>query len=376
MKYLLFFLFIPFFGQAQIVKGIVKEKTSKEGISFLTVAIENSDVYVLTNENGEFQFNLSDIKGKNIIVNNIYFEPFLIKVNDGNFINIELTELSFTLEEMVVYNQPIKRVFEDIISNSEKKIKTNVKMQTYYKEDYFKDGKKYFFADGLVDFCIKNKSTKIDAVVRESRLVDSNTNKQLNEVDLEYSAAIDVNDVMESSMRFKILRKILKDKNYEFVVTSKKARDKTLHTLYIEPKEEANERFLFSGKVVFNESEQLIYELDLKFAEEFKKYNTEINAFILKIKIHDLKRKVKYNFVNGSYYVTYSDVYFDFDVSRNKGKLNERFKGNSEIITLGVENTSNFPAKDQVYTKKQLYKNGNKYSYEFWNDELIKNYVK
>ena len=67
MKNLLLFLLIPFISQAQIVNGIVKDKKSKEGISFLTVAIENSDVYALTNENGEFQFNLSDINGKNII---------------------------------------------------------------------------------------------------------------------------------------------------------------------------------------------------------------------------------------------------------------------------------------------------------------------
>jgi len=376
MRYLLFFLIIPILVQAQIIQGSVKDKYSKEGISYLTVSIENSDVYALTNENGEFQFEFSDIKGKNIIVDNIYFEPFSIKINDEKFINIELTELSFTLEEMVFYDQPIKKVFEDIISNSEKKIKTNVKMETYYKEKYFKNGNKYFFTDGLVDFYIKNKSTKIDPVVRESRLVDSNTNQQLNEVDIEYSAAIDVNEVMESSMRFKILRKILKDKNYEFVVTSKKAGDKTLHTLYIDPKEDADDRFLFSGKVIFNESEQLIYELDLMFAEDFKKYNTEINILIVKVKINDLKRKIKYNFVNGSYYVTYSDIYFDFNVSRNKGKLNERFKGNTEVITLGVESTNVFPTKNEVYKQKYLFKNGNKYSFEFWNDELLKNYIK
>lgn len=376
MKHLLFFLFIPVFVHAQIVKGIVKEKTSKESISFLTVAVENSDVYVLTNENGEFQFNLSDIKGKNIIVDNIYFEPFSIKINDGNFINIELTELGFTLEEMVVYNQPIRKVFEDIISNSEKKMRTNVKMETYYKEDYFQDGKKYFFADGLVDFYVKNKTTKIDPVVRESRLVDSNTNKQLNAVELEYSASVDVNDVMESSMRFKFLRNILKNKLYDFVVTSKKAGDKTLHTLYIEPKDEADERFLFSGKVIFNEEEQLIYDLDFQFAEDFKKYNSEINILIAKINIYDLKRTVKYNQVNGSYYVTYNNVYFDFNVSRNKGRKSERIKGNSEVITLGVESNTNFPAKNEIYKQKYLFKNGNNFSYEFWNDELIKNYIK
>ena len=135
MKNLLLFLLIPFISQAQIVNGIVKDKNSKEGISFLTVAIENSDVYALTNENGEFQFNLSDINEKNIVIDNIYFEPFSMKINDGNYINIELTELSYTLEEMVLYNQPIKKVFEDIISNSEKTLKTNVKINAFYRED-------------------------------------------------------------------------------------------------------------------------------------------------------------------------------------------------------------------------------------------------
>lgn len=376
MKKILLFLLFPALTQAQIVSGVVKDKLSNQTIEFLPIAIENSSDYVLTNENGEFQFNLSDVNGKNIIIDNIYYEPFIQKISNGNNLLIELNPLTYTLEELVVYDKPIKKVFEDIISNSEKKMRTNVKMETYYKEDYYQDGKKYFFADGLVDFYVKNKTTKIDPVVRESRLVDSNTNKQLNTVDLEYSASIDVNDVMESSMRFKFLRNILKDKQYDFVVTSKKAGDKTLHTLYVEPIEGADDRFLFSGKVIFNEAEQLIYDLDFQFAEDFKKNNTEINILIAKINIYDLKRKVKYSEVNGSYYVTYNNIYFDFNVSRNKGRRNERLKGSSEVITLGIENTTTFPAKNEIYKQKYLFKNGNNFSYEFWNDDLIKNYVK
>lgn len=376
MKNLLLFLLIPFISQAQIVNGIVKDKNSKEGISFLTVAIENSDVYALTNENGEFQFNLSDINGKNIIIDNIYFEPFSKKINDGNYINIELTELSYTLEEMVLYNQPIKKVFEEIISNSEKTLKTNVKINAFYREDYFKNGKKYFFSDGIIDFYIKNKTSKIDAVILQSRVIDSNSIQQLNEIDLEYAAGLSPDEMIEMGMKFNFIKKIIKDKNYDFHVTSKKSGDNELHTLYFEPLPTSTERFLFKGKVVFDDSAKLIYEMDVQFDDNFKQFNKEINILILKIKMNDINYKVKFNYNNNKYYLTYLNQYFDCDVITKKGKNTEKVIGKTELIALGIENTSTFPNKDSIFKKKKLYENGNKFSYEFWNDDLIKNYIK
>ncbi|MDN8999623.1 hypothetical protein Q0P46_13770, partial [Staphylococcus aureus] len=63
--------------------------------------------------------------------------------------------------------------FDEVIKNSEKSFKTNIQLSTFYKENYKSNTWKSFYADGLVDFYIKNKTSKIDIVVNESRSVDT-----------------------------------------------------------------------------------------------------------------------------------------------------------------------------------------------------------
>ena len=379
MKKLLAFLFIlPVAGLAQQIKGVVKDAENEAPVSFVTISVEQSPYYVVTNEEGEFILEADEVLHKTIRINNIYFSDYEQKITSAAPLEIKLIPLAYEMEEMLIYNQPIKKVFEDIITTSEKTLQTNAKMETYYKEKYYEKKQLLKDAEALVDFYVKHKTNKIDAVVKESRVEDSpyQASKPKEEQEKQILLAIAPEDMMESAMRFKILRTIIKEKKYECYITSKKSKEKELHTLYFKPVEGSNEEMLFTGKVVFDPETQLILEFDLKFDENSKKYNTFKNFIIARARLNDVQRLVKYNYANNMYYLTYLHADYDVSITSKLAKINTSLASFSQIYVLGIEKTNTFPDKKQVFKASQLYKAGTKYTSEFWKRADIINYSK
>ncbi len=377
-KLLLFFFILPLACLAQQIKGVVKDAESEEPVPFITISVEQSPYYVVTNEEGEFILEADEVFHKTIRINNIYFSDYEQKITTTAPFEIQLTPLAYEMEEMLIYNQPIKKVFEDIITTSEKMLQTNARMETYYKEKYYEKDHLLKDAEALVDFYVKHKTNKMDAVVKESRVEDSpyQASKSKEEQDKQILLAIAPEDMMESAMRFKILRTIIKEKKYECYITAKKSKEKELHTLYFKPVEGSTEEMLFTGKVVFDPQTQLILEFDLKFDENSKQYNSFKNFIIARAKLNDVQRLVKYNYADNMYYLTYLHADYDVSITSKLAKINTSLASFSQIYVLGIEKTITFPDKKQIFKGSQLYKAGTNYTSEFWKRADIINYSK
>lgn len=63
----------------------------------------------------------------------------------------DLTPNSETLEEIVIYKNP-ELVLEEIINNSIKSFSNNIKLETYYRENYIENNQIGRSADGILDF--------------------------------------------------------------------------------------------------------------------------------------------------------------------------------------------------------------------------------
>src|SRR5690606_20037203 len=123
----------------------------------------------------------------------------------------ELTPNSETLEEIVIYEDAAKTL-QEIIDNSIKSLSSNIKLETYYRENYIENNQIASFADGIVDFYI---SDKIDMVAKQTRVKDFKTVEEANR-----AMTTTPTQVVDFSMRFSAISNMLKEKNkYEFYVT-------------------------------------------------------------------------------------------------------------------------------------------------------------
>src|SRR5690606_25095854 len=127
----------------------------------------------------------------------------------------ELIPNSETLEEIVIYEN--NRAFlDEVIANSIKSFSNNTKLESYYRENYFENNQTASFAEGIVDFYINHNLKDVQMVAKESRINDFIQTEEVVK-----TTAAKPQEIVESSMKFKALRKIIKDKkNYELYVTA------------------------------------------------------------------------------------------------------------------------------------------------------------
>ncbi|WP_226065074.1 carboxypeptidase-like regulatory domain-containing protein [Kaistella polysaccharea] len=92
IKYGIFFALINFFLNAQIINGKIQAKIDKEPISFARVGILDENFGVISNGNGEFSIDLTNVdKKKNLVVQFGGYENYSIKIQNINSKNFEIS---------------------------------------------------------------------------------------------------------------------------------------------------------------------------------------------------------------------------------------------------------------------------------------------
>lgn len=359
----LLFLFISAIANAQSFQGVVTDIETGKPISQITIVSVDQTYFVTSNEKGEVVLP-ETILNKKLFINDYEYQYSEKTFTSPQSFVWELTPNSETLEEIVIYEDAAKTL-QEIIDNSIKSLSSNIKLETYYRENYIENNQIASFADGIVDFYI---SDKIDMVAKQTRV------KDFSEVNEENRAMANTpTQIVDISLRFSVLKKMLKDKKkYEYYVTAKKVGEKTIHTCYITPLEKSKKRFLMKGYFVFDEANKLILETSYGFDPEKKKYNSPVNLIIGKIDFNNISFKSKFITTNLLYYPSYSKLSKDLTINSKLAKMkNVRVNNDSFFYTLNAVKTNKKPAEERIFKMGTLYSSGNKYSREFWNDPEI-----
>ena len=184
-------------------------------------------------------------------------------------------------------------------------------------------------------------------------------------------------DVIESSMLFSMLKKIIQDKKqYEFYITAKKVGEKTIHTFYVNPKEKSKAKHLFKGSVVFDDEKKLILETNFAFDPDRKKYNTPINKIVVKADIKDIRFESKYMVSEEFYHPSYAKRTIDAIANSKLAKIdNAHINNQAYFYVLSADKTTKRPSQNIIYNSGNLYNNGNKYTVEFWKNAKVINLV-
>lgn len=368
--YLLLFFFCQIYTFAQSFKGVLLNNETKKPISQITIVSEDETFFVTSNEKGEVVLPES-VLNKKLFINDyeyVYSEHTFAKKQ--NFV-WKLTPNSETLEEIIIVKNP-EIYINEIINNSIKSFVNKTKLESYYKEIFYQNNKKASEADGIADLYVNHNLENIEMVVKQSRLkeffvLDEN-------VKFNNSNPI---ETVESAMLFNLLKKIIKDKkHYEFNITAKQVANKTIHTFYINPKEDSKEKFLFKGAVVFDEDRKLILETNFYLDPARKELNTPLNYIVIKVHFAAINFHTKYMIGEQLYYPSYINrSYKGSAVMKSKNNKITRVNNQLSFYILNAEKFNSRPALSALYKFQNFFNNGNKYTVEFWKNAKVSSYV-
>lgn len=368
MRILLKLTFILFFCvsvHAQSFKGVIINNETQHPISQITVISGDNTFFVTSNDKGEI------VLPENILNKKLFIDDYEYNYSEKTFTSTqsfvwELQPNSETLEEIVIYENA-ETFLQDIINNSIKSMSKSTKLESFYRENYIENNQLASFAEGMVDFYVDDK---INMVAKQTRV------KDFSEVNLSNrSMATTPPQIVDISMRFSILSKMLKEKNkYEFYVASKKVGDKTIHTCYISPLEKSRKRFLMKGYFVYDETKKLILETYYGFDPEKKQYNTTMNMILGKFDFNDITFKSKFMVNDLLYYPSFSKFSKDLTINSKLAKMkNVKINNEAFFYTLNATKTNEKPKEERIFKMGTLYNSGDKYSREFWKDPEIIN---
>lgn len=368
--FLLLIFFCQLYSFAQTFKGIVINNETSEPIGQITIVSADKTFFVTSNDKGEVVLPESMLN-KKLFISDYEYAYSENTFNASKYFVWELTPNSETLEEMVIFEHP-EIYLNGIIANSIKSFVSNTKLESYYRENYFENKKQASFAEGIVDFYVNNNLENVEMVVKQSRIKDFYNVNPTNR-----AVSSKPQDVIESSMLFSMLKKIIQDKkHYEFYITAKKVGEKTIHTFYVNPKEKSKAKHLFRGLVVFDDEKKLILETNFAFDPDRKKYNTTINKIIVKADIKDIRFESKYMVSEDIYYPSYAKRTIDAIANSKLAKIdNARINNQAYFYVLSADKTIKRPSQNIIYNSGNLYNNGNKYTVEFWKNAKVINLV-
>ncbi len=360
------------FSQSRTITGIIKDATTSLPVESVSVGVSNSNLGTISNEEGKFRITLPE-KNNVLQFSHLYYklESYTIKENETN-IEIFIDPKSFVLEEVVINHKPGKELLIDAVNASKDKLEKSIVLNTYYREFVNVDNKYTSFSDGLIDFYVKRKSGTSDLHVKQSRVFDL---KDANATEREKAIqSINLNDVQEAvnyAYNFKGLSRILKSENYYFGVETKtEDNGSSIEIITIEPKEGLEEPMLYTGTVVYDTKTKLILDIDMQFSQEHKKFNKIVNLLIAKAKINEFARKSKFKMDGDKYIMIYNQIKINFYVKYGK-LINNTFESTYDMTTLDYKEGEFKLDKTKKYKEQSLFKNGNKYTEEFWKKQNV-----
>jgi len=101
------FILVSFSVSAQI-KGVVKDSLTSKAISYVNIWVENENIGVSSEENGEFTINTS--KTKNLIFSALGYEKKTIKASEAS--SVSLKPKAYQLDEVVIAKRFETKIIE------------------------------------------------------------------------------------------------------------------------------------------------------------------------------------------------------------------------------------------------------------------------
>lgn len=346
------------------VQGIIKDAETNRPIEYAIIVGNSSGKSTVTNSEGRFRLNLSAEDSKIIVKHLSYFTKEL-PVNATQSFNIQLQSTTESLEEIVILQTSIKSEIEKAIKTSQARFANNLKLNTFYRELLYINGDMYQYEDAEVDYYLKSIN-KSNVVVKESRSVKfaNEEAKKFDSLTRVHYYWGDFKENVADEFDFKLIKRIISDKEYDLYITTKTAGDGTeLNILHFDPIDKAKKATL-SGTVIYGSQDYLIREVKANLAEKFMANNEFTQQNNHKFKRSFYNRTTIFNLYNNKYSLTYTS-YRIFGVSQVLNQLT-KVGGVMELLVDSVEENPTVVNSDKFYTREKLTPLGKNYKTKYW----------
>lgn len=362
---LLFFVFCTTTLLAQkSVQGIIKDTETNQPIEYAIIVGNISGKSTVTNSEGRFRLNLSAEDSKIIVKHLSYFTKEL-PVNATQSFNIQLQSTTESLEEIVILQTSIKSEIEKAIKTSQVRFASNLKLNTFYRELLYINGDMYQYEDAEVNYYLQSIN-KSNVVVKESRSVKfaNEEAKKFDSISRVHYYWGDFKENVAYEFDFKLVKRIISDKEYDLYLTTKTAGDGTeLNILHFNPTDNAKKATL-SGTVVYGAQDYLIREIKAGLAEKFMANNEFMQQNNHRFKRSFYNRTTIFNLYNNKYSLTYTS-YRIFGVSQVLNQLT-KVGGVMELLIDSVEENPATVKPETFYTREKLTPLGKNYKTKYW----------
>ncbi len=346
------------------VQGIIKDIETNQPIEYAIIVGNISGKSTVTNSEGRFRLNLSAEDSKIIVKHLSYFTKEL-PVNITQSFSIQLQSTTESLEEIVILQTSIKAEIEKAIKTSQARFANNLKLNTFYRELLYINGDMYQYEDAEVNYYLQSIN-KSNVVVKESRSVKfaNEEAKKFDSISRVHYYWGDFKENVAYEFDFKLVKRIISDKEYDLYLTTKTAGDGTeLNILHFNPTDNAKKATL-SGTVVYGAQDYLIREIKAGLAEKFMENNEFMQQNNHRFKRSFYNRTTIFNLYNNKYSLTYTS-YRIFGVSQVLNQLT-KVGGVMELLVDSVEENPATVKPETFYTREKLTPLGKNYKTKYW----------
>ncbi|RZJ33765.1 MAG: carboxypeptidase-like regulatory domain-containing protein [Flavobacterium sp.] len=365
-------LLVPVLSIAQLhtYTGVIKDVTTQAPVELVSIAVENSNIATVSNEEGSFRITVPD-DVKTLRFSHLNYNVYLFKLTAVDTLEIFLEPKTITLDEVVISDIPVDKLIKKLLKDSKDHLEKSILMNTYYREFGMINGQYISFADGILDYDIKKASGKADVYVRQSRakkIRDAVLARKRS--DLEGFSFFNVEDAISDSYNFKRLTKLINSDSYEYVLRNKTDQNgNTVQIISILPKSEVHKP-LYQGTITYDLKSNLVLEVNLQRAPSHEPYNEFINVLVCKAKLTVDNQKSIFSLNNGKYMLNYNSHRIGMHI-KMKNVMDDTFESMSDVVNLDYKEGNFKLDRTQRYREKSLYKAGTKFSEEFWKTKNI-----
>lgn len=196
-------LFCQLVTFAQTFKGIIKNTETNQPIGQITLTNTDNTFFVTSNEKGEVVLPETVLNQKLFIDDYGYGYNEKVFTNTENFV-WELTPNSETLEEIIIFSE------------------------SYYRENYYENNEIASFSEGMVDFFIDKETKNVSQLAKQTRAENF---AEVNDFNRDFISS--PKEVIEGSMRFKLILELIKDKKITTLMLKPNKLAIKLYTLVI-----------------------------------------------------------------------------------------------------------------------------------------------
>lgn len=346
------------------ISGIVRDSETLELLPFVNIVFDdsknNQTTGSITNENGEFTLNGAISK---VIFSHINYEPLPVTLTE-NTTEILLRPKNYVLDEIVISNIAARDYLKKVLKLSTGKIEKNTQLKSYCREIVKVNNNYTKFSDALVEYYIKKGNGNSNILLTQHRALknkayDTESEKSIDNINSIYN----LKGYVKNAYDFKVLEKILKSKEYDFIRKIKKEANGDEYE-YIKIIPDADSKTLLNeGYVIIDPKTKSILEFKIYTSESHLNNAKLVNMIVAKIKLNNTLVWSKFRYINDQYILVYNRNQVGFFI-KSGSKINDNFNFTSDLFVYEFKN--NIPMPEKGYEKKTLFEAGTKYTEEYW----------